>query len=169
MSEATTKPRHTCNKAKPGYPLPFGRPDPTGQCQGCKDREAERAAGIPARTNGRVEALQRTADHDPGRVPLRTRLYARIFPTRARLDVHAKWISALDDTIESLSQTIDALSGTLDGHDRRIESCENAVDELIGEAGTLSERVERDTTNINTLARQLAELRTALEDARAQH
>lgn len=103
---------------------------------------------------------------DPGRVPLRTRIKARIFPTRARLDVHAKWISALDDTIESLSQTIDALSGTLDGHDRRLESCENAIDELIGENGALSERVDCNTTNINTLARQIVELRAQLGDIR---
>lgn len=40
---------HTCNPAKPGKALPFGKPDPTGKCLRCAERAAEREQGIPAR------------------------------------------------------------------------------------------------------------------------
>lgn len=64
QTETATKPRHTCNPNRPGQPLPFGRPDPTGKCAGCLERAAEREAGIPARTNSMVESLQRNARND---------------------------------------------------------------------------------------------------------
>lgn len=67
QTETATKPRHTCNPSRPGQPLPFGRPDPTGEFLGCKERAVEREAGIPARTNSMVEALQRGAWNDEQR------------------------------------------------------------------------------------------------------
>lgn len=46
---AKTELRHTCNPAKPGQALPFGKPDPTGECLRCAERAVEREQGIPAR------------------------------------------------------------------------------------------------------------------------
>lgn len=67
MATQTTRPRHTCNPDRPGQPRPFGRPAPAGECEGCDERAVERAAGIPARTNGYVEAVQRAARLDEQR------------------------------------------------------------------------------------------------------
>lgn len=32
--------KHTCNPAKPGKPLPFGKRDPKGQCLRCRELDA---------------------------------------------------------------------------------------------------------------------------------
>jgi hypothetical protein len=52
MAEKTM---HTCNPNKPGFPLPFGKKDSTGQCPRC----AELTAGAEPRTLGWVENMHR--------------------------------------------------------------------------------------------------------------
>ncbi len=56
-----TKTVHTCNRNKPGHPLPWGKKAPEGQCPRCDEL---RAGAAPRSAPDWVDDRRRRAEHD---------------------------------------------------------------------------------------------------------
>lgn len=64
--------KHTCNKQRPGKPLPFGRRDPQGKCPRCQELEG----GAEPRTLPWADEAGRTKYYDSQRAQAITAHFA---------------------------------------------------------------------------------------------